>query len=153
MLAFVVPSVVTESSCLSQFFGVAIRMCVAIGGCVIGKISEGSLNPEAYSGDGISMGCSDPAGALGIDGSSAHVGFVNHPIDTLFKVIGPALAVAFYWIARLAKENSKIKGLVPPAAKLVSEFLGKPMLGVTVGLNVLNGSTADAFSGRPRLDV
>ena len=29
-----------------------------------------------------------------------------------------------------------MKGLVPPAAKLVSAFLGKPRLGVTVGLNV-----------------
>ena len=96
MLVFVVPSVVTVRSSLSQFFGFAIGKCVKVGVCVIGKISEGSLNPEAYRGDGISMGCSDPAGSLGIDGSSAHVGFVNHPIDTLFKVIGPALAVAFY---------------------------------------------------------
>ena len=74
MLAFVVPSGFIESSCLSQFVGVAIRRCVAIGGCVIGKISEGSMNPEAYSVNGISMGCSDPAGARGIEVSSTHVG-------------------------------------------------------------------------------
>ena len=58
MLALVVPSVVTESRRLSQFFGVAIRMCAAIGGCVTGKISERSVNPEAYSVNGISMGAS-----------------------------------------------------------------------------------------------
>ena len=40
MLAFVGPSVVTVDSSLSQFFGFAIGMCVTIGGCVIGKISE-----------------------------------------------------------------------------------------------------------------
>ena len=97
------------------------------------------------------MGCFNPAGALGIDVSSSHVGFVNHPIYTLFEVIRPAFAVAFYWIVRPAEENSKIKGLVQPAAKLVSEFLGKPMLVFTVGLNVLNGSTADAFSSAASL--
>ena len=63
MLAFVAQSVVTVSSSLSQFFGFAIGMCVTIGGCVLGKISEGSLNPEAYSSGGISMGCFNPAGA------------------------------------------------------------------------------------------
>ena len=50
MLAFVAQSVVTVSSSLSQFSGFAIGMCVAIGGCVMGKISEGSLNPEAWLG-------------------------------------------------------------------------------------------------------
>ena len=63
MPVFVVPFVVTVSSSLSQFSGFAIGMCVAIGGCVIGKISEGSLNPEAYSSGSISMGCFNPAGA------------------------------------------------------------------------------------------
>ena len=54
MLVFVVPSVVTVSSSLSQFSGFAIGMCVAIGGRVMGKISERSVNPEAYSVNGIS---------------------------------------------------------------------------------------------------
>ena len=86
MLALVVPSVVTESRRLSQFFGVAIRMCAAIGGCVTGKISERSVNPEAYRVNGIAMGCVNPAGALGIDVSSADVGLVNYLIDTLLPL-------------------------------------------------------------------
>ena len=40
MLAFVVPSVVTVNSSLSQFFGFAIGMCLTIGGCVIGKVKK-----------------------------------------------------------------------------------------------------------------
>ena len=91
------------------------------------------------------MGCFNPAAALGIDVSSALVGFVSRPIYTLFEVTGSALAIAFYRIARLAEEKSKRKGLAPLAAKLVSDFLGTPMLVFTVGINVMNDSTADAF--------
>jgi glycerol uptake facilitator-like aquaporin len=76
MLVFVVPSVVTVSSSLSQFFGFAIGMCVAIGGCVMGKISEGSLNPEAYSSGGISMGCFNPAGAKVETDSISHTAVI-----------------------------------------------------------------------------
>ena len=66
-LAFVVQSVVTVSSSLSQFFGCAISKGVATGGWVIGKISKESLHPDACSGGGgISLGCSNPPGALGI---------------------------------------------------------------------------------------
>jgi len=114
-----------------QFYGIAIGFVVPAG---------------AYSGGGISMGCFNPAVAFGIDVSSAHLGFGNCLLYTLFEFIGAALAVVFYWIVRPEEENSKIKGLDPLVAKLVSEFLGTFMLVLTVGLNVLNGSTAGAFS-------
>ena len=58
-------------------------MCVTIGVCVMGKISEGSLNPEAYSSGGISMGCFKRAGALGIAVPSAHLDFGDCPFYTL----------------------------------------------------------------------
>merc|ERR1719321_665621 len=45
VLAFVVLSVATVKSPLSEYFGFAIGMCVTVGGCAIGKISGGSLNP------------------------------------------------------------------------------------------------------------
>merc|ERR1719453_1680702 len=45
VLAFVVLSVATVKSPLSQYFAFAIGMCVTVGGCAIGKVSGGSLNP------------------------------------------------------------------------------------------------------------
>merc|ERR1719313_2728684 len=50
VLAFVVLSVATVKSALSQYFGFAIGMCVTVGGCAIGKVSGGSLNPAVTSG-------------------------------------------------------------------------------------------------------
>merc|ERR1719436_2292246 len=50
VLAFVVLSVATVKSPLSEYFGFAIGMCVTVGGCAIGKISGGSLNPAVSIG-------------------------------------------------------------------------------------------------------
>merc|ERR1719454_901809 len=50
VLAFVVLSVATVKSALSEYFGFAIGMCVTVGGCAIGKVSGGSLNPAVTSG-------------------------------------------------------------------------------------------------------
>merc|ERR1719311_998335 len=54
VLAFVVLSVATVKSALSEYFGFAIGMCVTVGGCAIGKISGGSLNPAVSFGISIS---------------------------------------------------------------------------------------------------
>merc|ERR1719398_112743 len=50
VLAFVVLSVATVEKPLSEYFGFAIGMCVTVGGCAIGKISGGSLNPAVSIG-------------------------------------------------------------------------------------------------------
>lgn len=50
VLAFVVLSVATVKSSLSEYFGFAIGMCVTVGGCAIGKVSGGSLNPAVSIG-------------------------------------------------------------------------------------------------------
>merc|ERR1719253_1527325 len=50
VLAFVVLSVATVKSTLSEYFGFAIGMCVTVGGCAIGKVSGGSLNPAVSIG-------------------------------------------------------------------------------------------------------
>merc|ERR1719252_504134 len=50
VLSFVVLSVATTKSTLSEYFGFAIGMCVTVGGCAIGKISGGSLNPAVSIG-------------------------------------------------------------------------------------------------------
>jgi len=50
VLAFVVLSVATVQSSLSEYFGLAIGLCVTVGGCAIGGISGGSLNPAVSLG-------------------------------------------------------------------------------------------------------
>merc|ERR1719443_568949 len=50
VLCFVVLSVATTKQSLSEFFGLAIGMCVVVGGFAIGKISGGSLNPAVSFG-------------------------------------------------------------------------------------------------------
>lgn len=50
LLAFVVLSVATVKNPLSEYFGFAIGMCVTVGGCAIGKISGGALNPAVAIG-------------------------------------------------------------------------------------------------------
>jgi len=50
VLAFVVLSVATVKNALSEYFGFAIGMCVTVGGCAIGKVSGGSLNPAVSVG-------------------------------------------------------------------------------------------------------
>jgi len=56
VLAFVVLCVATSMVVLSEYFGFAIGMCVTVGGCAIGKISGGSLNPAVSIGISISHG-------------------------------------------------------------------------------------------------
>merc|ERR1719163_511817 len=50
VLAFVVLSVATVKNPLSEYFGFAIGMRVTVGGCAIGKVSGGSLNPAVSIG-------------------------------------------------------------------------------------------------------
>jgi len=50
LLSFVVLSVATIESPLSEYFGLAIGSCVTAGGLAIGSISGGSLNPAVSVG-------------------------------------------------------------------------------------------------------
>merc|ERR1719454_166835 len=50
LLAFVVLSVATVESPLSEYFGLAIGSCVTAGGYAIGAVSGGSLNPAVSFG-------------------------------------------------------------------------------------------------------
>mmetsp|Transcript_82417 Transcript_82417/g.249959 ORF Transcript_82417/g.249959 Transcript_82417/m.249959 type:complete len:441 (-) Transcript_82417:5-1327(-) len=56
LLSFVVLSVATIQSPLSQYFGLAIGSCVTAGGLAIGSLSGGSLNPAVSAGLAISSG-------------------------------------------------------------------------------------------------
>merc|ERR1719333_1367196 len=50
VLAYVVLTVATVKSSLTQYFAFAIGMCVTVGGVAIGKVSGGSLNPAVSIG-------------------------------------------------------------------------------------------------------
>merc|ERR1719149_504317 len=95
VLAFVVLSVATVKSALSEYFGFAIGMCVTVGGFAIGKISGGSLNP-----------------AVSIGISSSHIigggGFYPCLIYTAVELAaGIAAAVAFKITQPSEYEDSK----------------------------------------------
>jgi len=132
MLCFVVLNVAASNvhGGKNQFYGLAIGFVVVAG---------------AYSGGSVSMGCFNPAVAFGIDVSSAHLGVKYCFIYTVFELLGAALAALAFNVCRGEQEEdvTATPGLV---AKLLSEFLGTYMLVLTVGLNVLSGSAAGAFS-------
>merc|ERR1712139_295292 len=66
-------------------------------------------------------------------------------IYTVFELIGAAMAAGAFKVCRGAQEEDA-DAEVEIGAKLLSEFLGTYMLVLTVGLNVLSGSAAGAFS-------
>jgi aquaporin Z len=132
MLCFVVLNVAASKKHAgqNQFYGLAIGFVIVAG---------------AYSGGSVSMGCFNPAVAFGIDVSSAYHGVKYCFVYTAFELIGAALAAGAFKVCRGAQEEDpEAEPEIP--AKLLSEFLGTFMLVLTVGLNVLSGSAAGAFS-------
>jgi len=112
----------------NQWYGLAIGFVIVAG---------------AYGAGAVSGGCFNPAVAIGIDTSSAGLGFGWCLAYTAFELLGAALAaVAFKFV--------RPEDFGPPdntlRAALLSEFLGTFMLVLTVGLNVLGNSPAGAFS-------
>jgi len=98
----------------------------------------------AYGAGAVSGGCFNPAVAIGVDTSSAGMGFGWCIAYTVFELIGAVLAAVAFKIVRPNDfDPMHVKG---QAAVLTSEFLGTFMLVLTVGLNVLGGSPAGAFS-------
>lgn len=83
LLAYVVLSVATVKKPLDHYFGLAIGSCVTAGGCAIGAVSGGSLNPA------VSFGIA--AGHV-VNGG----GVVNAAIYTVFEIIGGALAAVVF---------------------------------------------------------
>jgi len=135
MLCFVVLNVACskQHAGKNQFYGLAIGFVVVAGG---------------YGAGHISGGCFNPAVAIGIDVSSAGLGFGWCFLYTFFEFIGASLAAVLFQVCR---PEEKEEELPCPAshelpAKVLSEFLGTYFLVLTVGLNVLGGSKAPVFS-------
>jgi aquaporin Z len=136
MLCFVVLNVACSKmhAGSNQFYGLAIGFVVIAGG---------------YGAGHISGGCFNPAVAIGIDTSSAGIGWGWCIAYTVFEFIGSAIAVALFQACR--PEEKQPDEVLPPqmyplGSRLVSEFLGTYMLVLTVGLNVIGGSKAPVWS-------
>jgi aquaporin Z len=129
MLCFVVLNVaVAKGPTPNEYYGLAIGFVIIAG---------------AYGAGAVSGGCFNPAVAFGIDVSSALYGFGWCVVYTGFEIVGAILAAIMFRIVRPGDFNADSPELV---SKLVSEFLGTFILVLTVGLNVLAGSAAGAFS-------
>jgi len=134
MLCFVVLNVACSKmhAGKNQFYGLAIGFVVVAGG---------------YGAGHISGGCFNPAVAIGIDVSSAGLGFGWCIPYTIFEFIGAAVAAVLFQVCRPEeKEEDAQPGDYQLPSKVLSEFLGTYFLVLTVGLNVLGGSKAPVFS-------
>jgi len=136
MLCFVVLNVACSKmhAGKNQFYGLAIGFVVIAGG---------------YGAGHISGGCFNPAVAIGIDVSSAGLGFGWCIPYTIFEFIGAAIAAVLFQVCR--PEEKDDEATEAPASyelpsKVLSEFLGTYFLVLTVGLNVIGGSKAPVFS-------
>jgi aquaporin Z len=148
MLCFVVLNVAASKvhGGNNQFYGIAIGFVVVAG---------------AYGGGSVSMGCFNPAVAMGIDIVSWRMGIKYGPVYVFFEVIGAMFAAVLFKSCRPeeAKDEKWINADGNPvsfpvygmSAKLLSEFLGTYFLVLTVGLNVLGKSTATPFSAAAAL--
>jgi len=130
MLCFVVLNVATaKKNAGNQFFGLAIGFVIIAGGYAAGGISGGAFNPAV---------------ALGIDVSSAGLGFGWGFAYTGYELIGAALAAAMFRVVRPDEFGGEAEYTL--GTKLVSEFIGTFYLVLTVGLNVLGKSPAPVWS-------
>merc|ERR1719456_1391379 len=130
MLCFVVLNVAaTKATEGNQFYGLAIGFVIIAGG---------------YAGGGISGGAFNPAVAFGIDVPSAGLGFGWSFAYTGYELIGAAIAAGLYRVVHPEEYNPQATTTL--GAKLCSEFIGTFFLVLTVGLNVLGGSKAAAWS-------
>eukprot|EP00929_Paragymnodinium_shiwhaense_P004077 TRINITY_DN1047_c1_g2_i1.p1 TRINITY_DN1047_c1_g2~~TRINITY_DN1047_c1_g2_i1.p1 ORF type:complete len:451 (+),score=116.20 TRINITY_DN1047_c1_g2_i1:64-1416(+) len=130
MLCFVVLNVAVakkNGTEKGQYFGLSIGYVIIAG---------------AFGAGAISGGCFNPAVALGIDLSSAYLGFGACLFYTILELMGAVLAAITFMAVR-PEDFGYPKST---AAPLISEFLGTFILVLTVGLNVLAKSPAAAFS-------
>jgi len=130
MLCFVVLNVAAAKKNAqekNQYYALAIGFVVIAG---------------AYGAGAVSGGCFNPAVALGIDMSSAFLGFGWCVPYIGFELLGAVLAAAAFQLVR----PEDFGGEKTTTTELASEFLGTYFLVLTVGLNVLAKSPAGAFS-------
>jgi len=131
MLCFVVLNVATAGKNVGNYYyGLAIGFVIVAGGYSVGNISGGAFNPAV---------------ALGIDLSSAGLGFGWGVAYVGYEILGAVLAAVLFRAVR-PDEFNPARVDYSLHNKLVSEFIGTFLLVFTVGLNVLGNSSAAAWS-------
>jgi len=139
MLCFVFLNVMASKAHAgkNQFYGIAIGFV---------------LVAASYSGGGISMGCFNPAVAVGVDFWRA-ASVMGKPKKysyslayCLFEFLGAWLAVQLYKVVRPGDAEGEAVTEVPLYSKLASEFIGSYMLVLTVGLCVMKNAPAGNFA-------
>jgi aquaporin Z len=121
MLCFVVLNTACSAANAGkhQFYGLSIGFVIVAG---------------AYGAGVVSLGCFNPAVALGIEAGNLSLGGYL-PIYIAFELAGAALAAKLYSVVRPEEfEQGQPAGMM---AKVTSEILGTYFLVLTVGLNVL----------------
>jgi len=144
MLCFVVNSCAASKRNNSpedgnQFFALAIGFVIIAGGYGTGKISGAAFNPAV---------------ALGLDISNVKDGISWGFAYSAFEAIGAFLAAALFHVCRPEDylTQGDFESYVPSlSTRCVSEFLGAFILVLTVGLNVVMGSVATAWSAAAAL--
>lgn len=120
----------------NQYFGLAIGFVIIAGG---------------YGAGALGAGCFNPAVAISITAASEDKNVKTCFSFIVVELIGAAAAVV---LTALVRPEEARDGALPPQSppgyslqsKLLSEVIGTYILVLTVGLNVLGGSPAVAFS-------
>jgi len=123
----------------NQFFALAIGFVIVAGG---------------YAAGDISGACFNPAVALGLDFSSTDDGIGNGFTWAAVELVGACIAALLFRVCRPEDYmgDAEFSNYTPKlVTKCVSEFLGVFILVMTVGLNVVMGSTATALSAAAAL--
>jgi len=135
MLCFVVLNVACcSASNRNEYYGLAIGFVIIAGGYAAGGISGAAFNPAV---------------AFGVDVSSLGLGFGWSFAYLSYELTGAALASLSFAIVHpeeFLNEQGAPRRVNQTIKNLFSEFLGTYFLVLTVGLNVLGGSPAAAWS-------
>ncbi|CAE6969578.1 NIP2-1 [Symbiodinium sp. CCMP2592] len=136
MLVFVVLCcAVAKKNTPNQFYGLAIGFVVLAGGHAVGRISGAALNPAVSLPLGLGSG-KDPHWAL--------VWFAA-------ELAGAALAAGAYRVLRPEEFGKSTADRPDLKTRCLAEAFGTFMLVVTVGLNIVSGSRATAYSAAAAL--
>lgn len=141
MLCFVVLNcTIARRNCLpedaNQFYGLAVGLVVVAGG---------------YAASGISGACFNPAVAVGFDVSSSPAGATGWSLGwTVAELCGALVAAILFRNVRpedfVVEEEFFWRYYQSMVSKCLSEFCGTFMIVLTVGLNVIMGSSAVPWS-------
>jgi len=113
----------------NQYYGLAIGCVLAAGGHAAAPISGAALNPAV---------------AFGVDLASMGIGFGWCFAYCAYETAGGALAAGLFRL--LHPEMWQKTSPSPMTKKIIAEFLGSFFITLTLGLNVLTGSQAAAWS-------